>query len=97
MDVNGDLNALGQVYVDAATKVVNALPNPTTFPATAAATGGGPGYITVSGAPDSTPAFITSPANAAAAGLGREGLNQILLALGTLALTSFFSAAWTLW
>jgi len=29
LDVNGNLNAAGQVYVDAATKVVNALPNPT--------------------------------------------------------------------
>jgi len=29
LDVNGHLNAAGQVYVDAAKKVVNALPNPT--------------------------------------------------------------------
>jgi len=95
LDVNGNLNALGQVYVDNATKVVDALPNPTTFPASSGAATGG-GYITISGAPDSTPAFITSLPNGALSSLGRDRLNQILWASGTLVLTSLLSAAWTL-
>jgi hypothetical protein len=62
LDVNGDLNAAGQVYVDAATKVVNALPNPTgSGTPDGGPAGGGGGYTTVFPASDTgaTPAFAT--------------------------------------
>ncbi|KAJ7643986.1 glycosyl hydrolase catalytic core-domain-containing protein [Roridomyces roridus] len=64
LDVNGNLNAAGQVYIDAATKVVNALPNPTgsgTGDLAPAPNTAGGGYTTVSPASDvgPTPAFAT--------------------------------------
>jgi hypothetical protein len=67
LDVNGNLNAAGQVYVDNAKKVVNALPNPTGTGSGAGgpATNSAGGYTTVYPASDTgaTPAFATATGN----------------------------------
>jgi len=68
LDVNGHLNAAGQVYVDAAKKVVNALPNPTgsgTPPDGAPATNTAGGYTTITPPADTglTPVFATPTGN----------------------------------
>ncbi|KAJ7367097.1 glycosyl hydrolase catalytic core-domain-containing protein [Mycena albidolilacea] len=69
LDVNGNLNAAGQVYVDNAKKVVNALPNPTGTGSGAGgpATNSAGGYTTVYPASDTglTPAFATATGNSA--------------------------------
>jgi len=83
LDVNGNLNAAGQVYIDAATKVVNALPNPT---GTGTPPEGMPvgGYTTVYAASDTgaTPAFATGNSAVRVAGtqLGKMwGLGGVTL------------------
>ncbi|KAJ7134787.1 glycosyl hydrolase catalytic core-domain-containing protein [Mycena epipterygia] len=67
LDVNGDLNAAGQVYVDSAKKIVNALPNPTGSgtPAEGGPTNVAGGYTTVTPAADTglTPGFATPTGN----------------------------------
>ncbi|KAF7314484.1 Glycosyl hydrolase 53-domain-containing protein [Mycena kentingensis (nom. inval.)] len=66
LDVNGDLNAAGQVYVDAAKKVVSALPNPTGSAVIIPGNTAG-GYTTVTPASDAakTPAFATGTGSSA--------------------------------
>ncbi|KAF7299656.1 Glycosyl hydrolase 53-domain-containing protein [Mycena chlorophos] len=66
LDVNGHLNAAGQVYVDAAKKVVNALPNPTGVDSAAPGNTAG-GYTTVTPAADTglTPAFAAPTGSSA--------------------------------
>jgi hypothetical protein len=85
LDVNGHLNAAGQVYVDAATKVVNALPNPTgsgTLPNEPINSAGG--YTTVFPASDTglTPAFATGTGNSGLRTRAGEGLGTKICGLG---------------
>ncbi|KAK7048525.1 glycosyl hydrolase 53-domain-containing protein [Favolaschia claudopus] len=79
LDVNGNLNAAGQVYVDAAKKVVNALPNPTGSGPDGATNSAG-GLTTVFPASDTglTPGFATQTGNS---GL-RVGGNEIVKICG---------------
>lgn len=96
LDVNGDLNAAGQVYVDAAKKVVNALPNPTgsgTPPDGAPATNAPNGYTTVFPASDTgpTPAFATQTGSASGRRVGGDG-GGMFFGLGAMLLAAAFGA-----
>ncbi|KAJ7781766.1 glycosyl hydrolase catalytic core-domain-containing protein [Mycena maculata] len=92
LDVNGDLNACGQVYVDAAKTVVNALPNPTGSgtPPDGGPTNSAGGYTTVYPASDTglTPAFATQTGNSGQRAGGAVG--GTLFGLGTVILAAAF-------
>ncbi|KAJ7288154.1 glycosyl hydrolase catalytic core-domain-containing protein [Mycena rebaudengoi] len=89
LDVNGNLNAAGQVYVNAAKKVVSALPNPSgSGTGSGPAKPTGPGYVTVTPAQDTglTPSFARPTGSSArrleAMGVGNAlGFSIVLVAL----------------
>ncbi|KAJ7677478.1 glycosyl hydrolase catalytic core-domain-containing protein [Mycena rosella] len=92
LDVNGNLNAAGQVYVDGAKKVVNALPNPTgsgTPLNGAPVTNTAGGYTTITPPADTglTPAFAQPTGNSGRRTGGSVlgnlgGLSAMLVAMG---------------
>ncbi|KAF7298856.1 Glycosyl hydrolase 53-domain-containing protein [Mycena indigotica] len=83
LDVNGNLNAAGQVYVDSAKKVVSALPNPTGSGTGVAPINTAGGYTTVYPASDTglTPAFATPTGSGAIRVVGSLGYFPSFLSL----------------
>jgi len=93
LDVNGNLNAAGQVYVDAAKKVVNALPNPTGSGTPGGAVNSAGGYTTVYPASDTglTPGFAAPTGNSGLR-VGGNGIGKIFGVGGVMLFAAAFGA-----